>query len=86
MSQETFQITLTDQQFETLKAKLSGMNLGADCERQGTLPEMSGVVLSYVVTNLANVALVKFTVLKRPWLVGMGMIRGKVEDFVRGAA
>lgn len=86
MSHESFQITLTAAQFDALKAKLAGMNLGADYERQGTLPEMSGVVLSYVVTNLANVAIVNFTVLKKPWIVGLGMIRSKVEEFVRGEA
>lgn len=78
----TFAITLNGEQFNTLAAKLKSMGFGPDALEKGTLPETRGVVLSYVVQASSSPvqAVVTFTVIKRPFLVTVGMIENAVKQ------
>lgn len=80
MSAQTFTVTLSPEQFETLSAKLKGLNLGKNYLQFGTLPETRGVVLSYSVSMFATgMAAVTFTVKKKPFLVPVNAIRAEVK-------
>lgn len=80
MANPMFEIVLNAQQYAALsqQAKALGMD-GAE----GTLPEEEGVVLGYKVTPVAGdppSAIVTFTVLKKPFLAPVGMIRDAVKQ------
>lgn len=67
----TFTITLTPEQ----KSRLWGT-----FQDSGTLPETSGVILSYVVDHAANS--VTFTVDKKPMLVPVSVIENHVKTLI----
>jgi hypothetical protein len=85
MSLGTFQIALTADQFKAVAAEVAamGLNLGAST---GTLPETSGVVLSYTVTPGELSTVITFTVQEKPFFASVGMIESKVRQEMGVAA
>ena len=86
MSLGSFQIVLTGDQFNALVAKLTamGFSFGEDSAKTGTLPETSGVVLSYSVDGVpaigASPVTITFIVQKKPFFASVGMIESKVKE------
>jgi hypothetical protein len=72
---QTFAVTLTQEQYAGLVAK-SGITA-----LSGTLPETSGVALSYVVT-VGPPIVVTFTVDKKPMFVPVSLIESKVTKML----
>ena len=71
MSKSTFVETVTPAQIETLTKQ--GFSATS-----GTLPETSGVVLSYVVSEDT----ITFTVEKKPFLVPVSAIQSRVRNLL----
>ena len=75
MGLQTFSIQVTKEQLDTLVSKAK--NLGLDSE-SGTLPEQQGVQLSYLI-NFPNIT---FTVLKKPFIVPVSLIKEKIQTLI----
>lgn len=71
MSKQTFMQTVTPEQIASLTKQ--GFSATA-----GTLPETSGVVLSYVVDG----ATITFTVEKKPFYVSVSAIQSRIKDML----
>jgi len=77
---ETFTINLTVEQFTALAAQIKQQPSFTDAMLiSGRTPERFGVVLNYFVTrDLNGGAVVIFTVVKRPGLISVKTIQGRV--------
>jgi len=85
MAEETFKVSLDGDQVKAMEAKLTNMGYGPESlEQGGVLPETHGVVLAYTV-EMATAplsAVVTFTVRKKPFYVGLGMIESGVKQMM----
>jgi hypothetical protein len=78
----TFTLKLNKDQFNAMAAKLKDSGYGPDALEAGTLPETSGVVLSYKVARVMDAAIVTFTVEKKPMLVPVALIQSRVKGMI----
>jgi len=83
----TFVISLTEDQFNRVMEKAKSAGLGIGALNGGTLPEEEGVQLAYVVSAPATNGLipVKFTILKKPFIVSAAFVQSKVQQMIVGA-
>ncbi|HEX4039059.1 MAG TPA: hypothetical protein VHX37_13445 [Acidobacteriaceae bacterium] len=79
MKKPVFSLMLTPAQFNAAAAQLAKLGLGPD---SGTLPETSGVVLSYVSKAGVTGTLVTFTVEKKPMFAPVGVIQGRLKGLL----
>lgn len=79
MKLPTFTLTLTEAQFNAAAAQLQKLGLGPD---SGTLPETSGVVLSYVSARGHLTNTVTFTVEKKPMFAPVVVIQSRVKGLL----
>lgn len=75
----SFTVTLTPEEFNTLAGKLKAQGYGPEALESGTLPETSGVILSYVVEPQDSGVAVTFTIQKKPMLATVGLIQSRVK-------
>jgi hypothetical protein len=84
---QTFTIALNADQFEAMAAKLKAMGFGPEQMESGTLPESRGVVLKYSVDVKGapwppTMAVVTFTIVKKPFMATVGMIQNAVKNMM----